>query len=177
MDSKQEEQDGNKEIHWSKWTAVGTMTMAICALITSLWQGFTLQQHNKLSVRPYLEFETNFRRHESDQIDFGIWLNNNGLGPADVTKVVFYIDGKEFNRSEQVWTELGITSAPDCLGSGHVQRFYKIDDKQMIISTTTPQCRLSEDDYKKLERSLRIELTYTSLYGENFKTAWGLKAQ
>ncbi len=27
----------------------------------------------------------------------------------------------------------------------------KIDDKQMIISTTTPQCRLSEDDYKKLE--------------------------
>lgn len=29
----------HNNIHWDKWTAVGTMVVAVCALVSSLWQG------------------------------------------------------------------------------------------------------------------------------------------
>lgn len=177
METQNEEYGNKKDIHWSKWTAIGTMAMAICALGTSLWQGYTLQQHNKLSVRPYLEFETNFQRYEQGKISFEILLNNNGLGPADVTEAAFYVDGKLLSSSHQVWTSLGVAVNPDCLGAGNVARFYKVEDRQMVISTVTPECRLSQAEYEKLMKSLRIELTYRSLYGEIFQTAWGIKGQ
>jgi hypothetical protein len=177
MDNQNEENGNKRDIHWSKWTAIGTMTMAICALGTSLWQGYTLQQHNKLSVRPYLEFEANFQRYDQGKISFEIQLNNNGLGPADVTDAVFFVDGKLLNSSHQVWTSVGVNVNLDCLGAGNIARFYKVDDKQMVISTLTPECRLSQTEYDKLINSLRIELTYQSLYGEIFQTAWGLKTQ
>ena len=45
----EEEKISSSKIHWEKWTAVGTVIMALCALVTSVWQGYTLQQHNKLS--------------------------------------------------------------------------------------------------------------------------------
>lgn len=177
MDDQQQEDGKNRDIHWSKWTAIGTMAMAICALGTSLWQGYTLQQHNKLSMRPYLEFEANLQRYEQGKISFEIRLNNNGLGPADVTQAVFYVNDKVLSSSHQVWPAIGVSANPNCLGAGNVARFYKVDDKQMVISTTTPECRLSQEEYDKLMNSLRIELTYRSLYGEVFQTAWNLKGQ
>lgn len=174
MSTPMPDDEESNDIHWSKWTAIGTTLIAICALGTSFWQGYTLQQHNKLSVRPYLEFEANFQRNADGLINFDLYVNNNGLGPAQVTQVKFYADGKILNSAHQIWPALQIFKQDECLGAGNVGRFYKIADRQMVIKTTAKACRLNQQEYEKLMASLRLELTYQSLYGESFQAGWGL---
>ena len=166
------DQSEKRSIHWEKWTAVGTVVMAVCALITSLWQGYTLQQHNKLSLRPYLEFEANFQRMPDKRISFELLVNNNGIGPAEVTQMNIWLGGEQISSTHRIWPTLKVAAPPDCLGAGNVARFYKVDDQQMVIRADE-KCLLTDAEYQKLQQQLRIELTYQSLYGDSYQVSWG----
>ncbi len=168
----QTDQAEKRSIHWEKWTAVGTVVMAVCALLTSLWQGYTLQQHNKLSLRPYLEFEANFQRMPDKRISFELLVNKNGIGPAKVTQMKIWLGGEELSSTHHIWPTLKVAAPTDCLGAGNVARFYKVDDQQMVIRADD-KCLLTDAEYEKLQQQLWIELTYQSLYGDSYKVTWG----
>lgn len=162
----------HNKIHWEKWTAVATVVMAICALVTSLWQGYTMQQHNKLSLRPYLEFELNTDQVDAEHTGVSLFLNNNGLGPAEVTSLQIRLRDKELTNTDQIWLALGVDVNKGCFGSGHVQRFYKVDDRQMVMRATDGACVLTKKQLNELLDNIAITLEYRSLYGETFKTTW-----
>ncbi len=168
----EEEKISSSKIHWEKWTAVGTVIMALCALVTSVWQGYTLQQHNKLSLRPYLEFEANIDRRPDGKIAFGLFINNNGLGPAEVTDVVYQVAQQQPASTFEIWQALGVNTAANCFGSGNVARFYKVGDRQMVIRATDRECALTEAEYDLMKKSFRIKIRYKSLYGEEFTARW-----
>jgi len=159
-------------VNWDKWGALATIFIALCALGSSFWQGYTLQQHNKLSIRPFLEFEANIQPDPSGKYGFELMLNNNGLGPADIVSTEFQVNGKKLVSAHDIWPTLEISLPPHCLGAGNVTRFYKVSDRQMVIRATAEECLLTAADYHRLLKSLKIKLTYQSLYGEAFFTEW-----
>lgn len=161
-----------RKIHWEKWTAISTVLMALCALATSVWQGYSFQQHNKLSLRPYLEFEANTDPTADGHIAFVMYINNNGLGPAEVTAVQIGIAGQQYHSAHDIWPALGLDMAQKCFGAGNVKRFYKVGDRQMVIRAADGICTLTDDQLKHLLTSLQIELRYKSLYGEEFVATW-----
>ncbi len=165
----------NSNIRWEKWTALGTVIMAICALLTSLWQGYTLKQHNMLSLRPYLEFEANSQKVPENGVVFELLVNNNGVGPAEVTQMNIWLGDQKLTSTHQIWPQLKVSAPLYCLGAGNVARFYKVDDQQMVIRAPK-SCMLSENEYQHLMKNLRIELTYQSLYGEIYHASWGVRA-
>lgn len=164
---------GSRRISWEKWTAISTILMALCALGTSFWQGYTLKQHNKLSVRPMLQFEANFQRNSDNKIFYEVLVNNNGLGPAEVIEAKFILNGHIYDTAHQLWPALGFELDPNCLGAGNVKRFYKVADQQMVIRTLDKSCLLSDEQYQKLDQQLQIRLVYRSLYEEEFTVSWG----
>lgn len=163
-----------KTIRWEKWTALGTIVMALCALLSSLWQGYSLQQHNKLSLRPYLQLEVNADRlYDSDLYVVSIYVNNNGLGPADVTSATFVLDDQILANTAAIWTAMGLDSDLNCqFGFGNLQRFYKVGDRQLVLSATSEGCQLTKTQLEFLRRKLKIKLSYRSLYGEEFIALW-----
>lgn len=162
----------HSKIHWEKWTAVATVVMAICALVTSLWQGYTMQQHNKLSLRPYLEFEVNTDPVDAEHTELLVYVNNNGVGPAEVTSLQIRLHDKVLTNAHQIWPALGVDVNKGCFGAGNVQRFYKVDDKQMVIRAADGACVLTRKQLNELLDNIAITLEYRSLYGETFKTTW-----
>lgn len=161
----------HNKIHWEKWTAVATVVMAVCALVTSLWQGYTMQQHNKLSLRPYLEFEVNTDPVDVERTRLEVYVNNNGLGPAEVTSMDIRLQDKVLTSAHQIWPAMGTDIKKGCFGAGNVQRFYKVDDKQMVIRADDT-CALTKAQLDTLLNSLSITLEYRSLYGETFTATW-----
>jgi hypothetical protein len=173
MDDQQStDKQGSTPINWDKWVALATIFIALCALGSSFWQGYTLQQHNKLSIRPFLEFEANIQPDTSGKYGFELMLNNNGLGPADILSTEFLVNGKQLKSAHDIWSTLQISLPLHCLGAGNVTRFYKVNDRQMVIRAMADECLLSAEDYRRLLKSLKIKLTYQSLYGEVFHTEW-----
>ncbi len=160
------------KIHWEKWTAVATVVMAVCALVTSLWQGYTMQQHNKLSLRPYLEFEVNTDPVDAEHTRLLMYVNNNGLGPAEVTSLKIRLNDTVLTNAHQVWPALGVDLSKGCFGAGNVGRFYKVDDKQMVIRAADDPCVLNKTQLNALLNNISIKLEYRSLYGETFTATW-----
>ena len=83
-----------KAVNWEKITALCSMLVALCALLISIWQGYSMQQHNQLSLRPYLETELNTKLDGR----WELFINNNGLGPAHVNNVQYFVDGKSYEN-------------------------------------------------------------------------------
>lgn len=161
----------HNNIHWDKWTAVGIIVVAVCALVSSLWQGYTMQQHNKLSLRPYLELEVNIDPADAKHSRLSAYVNNNGLGPAEVTSMQIRLQDQVLTNTKQIWPAMGLDIDKGCFGSGDVQRFYKVGDKQMVIRATDA-CVLTKTQLDALLNNLSITLEYRSLYGETFTATW-----
>ena len=65
--------------------AISSGVVALCALGTSIWQGYISRHHNLLSVRPHLEIVVSLSRDEGLRFR----LVNGGLGPALLDSVSF----------------------------------------------------------------------------------------
>lgn len=59
--------------------------IAISALYLTIYQTIKIQEHYRLSVKPFLSFKTHFNRDSINKVPRflpGICVKNNGLGPA-----------------------------------------------------------------------------------------------
>lgn len=154
-------------IKWEKYTALCSMLVAACALIISIWQGYSMQQHNKLSLRPYLETEFNYAKDGSLEL----YINNNGMGPAQVTSVSYSVDGVKQPNSAAFLLALG--EDPNCYTQGNIERFYKVSDQQVVFKSLQESCfKTIEGLYAMLNR-VNIVLEYQSLYGESYQLIFG----
>jgi len=72
-------------------TAICSVIIALVALFISIWHAHTTRQHNRLSVRPCLNFHKVVTREPPKA---AIFLTNNGVGPAFIKEFRVYIDGK-----------------------------------------------------------------------------------
>jgi hypothetical protein len=152
-----------KNINWERYTALCSMLVAACALMISIWQSYGMQQHNKLSLRPYLETEFNY----AEGGKFELYIHNNGMGPAQVTAVKYKVDGIEQANSSAFLQALG--EDPNCYAQGNIGRFYKVADQQLVLQSLQPQCFKTIDAVYAMLNRIQIELEYLSLYDESYQ--------
>lgn len=153
-----------REVNWEKYTALSSMLVAACALVISIWQSYSIQQHNKLSLRPYLEMAFEYDRREGR---WGLYIYNQGMGPAQVTAVQYKVDGKSYPDIVAFLIALG--EAPDCYTRGNIGRFYKVEDRQVVLRTQNESCFKQEQAFNVMFNRVQIVLDYQSLYGETYQ--------
>lgn len=147
---------------WASINAIRTRTMvvSICALAATMWQGYAIQKHNRLMVQPVLDTELNV------QLD-GSWIllvQNSGLGPARVTSVDLRVDGKPMPDLGAAARALGLDSS--CIGTGSLVHFYRVSQRQMVMSSVGANCQRTPQQVEALMQRLSVTLQYESLYGD-----------
>jgi len=64
--------------------------IAFCALLTSTWQGCETREFYRLSTKPIIVYEWKIREGQKS----GLYIQNNGFGPAILRDIEFNYDGK-----------------------------------------------------------------------------------
>jgi hypothetical protein len=151
-----------------KVLSISAIIIALASIFISVWEGFEIRKHNRLSVRPKLEISYNVA-----QDNFGYVLTNNGLGPAIIMEKKLFIDNTEIKSSgfsgyDEFFEVLnlkdrlimhgatgsGITIRPSKNENIFVFKFVENEDKEKLIS--------------QIYNRVRIEISYKSMYDESF---------
>lgn len=154
--------------------AISSVSIALCALGISLWQGYLTRKHNKLTVNPYGVIQIDISA-QSEQV--GVHIRNQGVGPMILTSIkIRREDGCiDFADMSNVQESLGLQGEGFVfrICSGHVSVLPNEDI--WIISTTK---HLSNKDLiSRLKTALNdslIEITYESVYGEKYNSGLGV---
>ncbi len=159
-------------------TAIATLVIALLAFGVTIWQTAVGRKHNRLSVRPKLDW-TVHRTLDPERISLEIWLLNKGIGPALITDATFLVDGETFSPNiygdapveimnalgladRRVWaSQHGMPGSESVLSAG----------ERMLIATfqfidRDPHVRLYE--IAQLERA-DMKILYQDLYGCRFE--------
>jgi hypothetical protein len=157
----------NKLSFSDKIILVSTSSIAIFALITSVWQGVEARNHNRLSVKPILTIDRNYNRDittsvsgEKDTIPmFQFIIKNSGIGPAIVRTFDVYLDDKliDAKKDKSPWTKLD-----NELNISQNSWFRKGD----VFITSQNQSIIKCNENKELLKRLHIVINYASIYGE-----------
>ena len=86
---------------WTQLTTIGTIALALVALAVAIWQGVEQRRHNRLTVRPHLNFYMDF---SSSSETWGITVSNNGGGPAFIDEFAILAHNRKILESDGGWT-------------------------------------------------------------------------
>lgn len=91
--------------HWDTITAGCSVVIAACALIATLLQADWTREHNRLSVRPFLNI---YHQGERDGREVGWIVENTGLGPAIIASSEIWLNGTRIGKgiSYSAWEEV-----------------------------------------------------------------------
>ncbi len=148
--------------------SLASTVIALSAFGLSIYQVSSLKKHNRLSVKPRLEF--NYHSDQGQKVM--LHLTNGGLGPAILKSINVELNGHLTEIDEKFWNSLveefneGIEkwcyylSGTDILRVGEERELLRIEPKK-------PQLTLSCELERKID-GLRFIVTYESLYGETY---------
>lgn len=77
--------------------------IAFCAICISIWQGNMARQHNRLSLAPYITSAPEINQTENKS---GVYVYNDGTGPAFIKKAFLIANGKTFDLTKNSWSEI-----------------------------------------------------------------------
>ena len=137
----------------------------------SVWQGFENRQNNRLSVRPLLVVKI----HQAAP-KVGLWLENNGLGPAELRELSVYKKGRLIAAGPEAFAHL--RELLD-LGDLTVAYISRLDPGIWLTpGETLALFRFPEVHHtpERIERfkvafdGLMVGVGYRSIYGEEFSS-------
>lgn len=134
--------------------------IATIALMISVWQGCEQRKHNRLSVRPLLNF---------DMISYNttrsIKLSNNGLGPAVIKSFRLTLDGKQIDAEDgNPWAS--VIQARSLQGK-YSAMYYFADGSIIKPEETYSLFTWTPEDTARLDITINIQ--YNSLYEEEYR--------
>jgi hypothetical protein len=150
--------------------AICATVIAVLSLAVSVSEARAARQHDRISVRPFLELRVGLRQGRTA----GLQLINAGLGPAAITRTVLTLDGESLGE----FSEASVNVLRDKLSI----RPHAVTFRKTILATDYDQFLLSVEPFDRTEHAefadlvkhrLGMEIHYESLYGrENYKTEW-----
>ncbi len=143
-----------------KLSHYGVLIIALTAVVVSVWQGQLSQrqleialEHNKLTVRPYLEIDRSI--NSSDQL-LEINLTNQGFGPAVIESLTLTYQDAEY----QGWNAV-LSAANE---NGNIRQIHNYDVGSVVApGTETTMLRLKSDQRRK---GIGVKIKYRSIYKE-----------
>jgi hypothetical protein len=151
------------EVNADTITAICATSIAVASLAVSVAQTRSIQQHNRRSVRPFLQFE--YQRRTDGET--GLRLQNVGIGPAAVTVATFTLDGVEVGP----WEESVVNQLRRSLQERPRARTLR---SGVVIPAGYNEFLLYLDKYDRsrdewfwdlIRRRLLLEIRYESIYG------------
>ena len=147
-----------------------TVVIAVLAFTLSMWQFLALRNHNRLSVKPLLTYETLSVRTDRG---FGIYLLNNGVGPAIVKQFKIFVNGDEIvAEPNEIWLE---AAKHLNINFTFVQLNSICIDTPVAIGTRYPLLTVDEDIDEEMEKvfkdalpKINIEVQYESVYRQKY---------
>ncbi len=142
--------------------SIAVLIVALAAVVVAVWQANLTRQHNRLTVKPFLDVDI------SVQEAAFLKIKNKGEGAALVTSFELKWDNKKFND----WVEL--FQAADGLNTVGLSRTFKEGDvigahEELVL------CQLPTGASKRI--GIIIVINYESIYGEPYtfrkKFSWG----
>lgn len=169
-------------------TAIASVSIALLALIVSLWSMVLQRAHNRRSVTPHIDILYG-------RTDFGIFalhMINNGIGPARITEFTVLVDDKpvSYMLHQNIWESAGLGmdfSLPDTANVPVIGQLVAKDsslllldygpefDLQATVMDVSQLPTLTQKFENALAR-LSITVGYESLYGDPFIATWKLHA-
>ena len=164
----------------SNVTSIVAVVISISAFIVSCMQLDIAndqlerqRQHDRLSVKPNIKV---YATAENVQNHFGVYITNEGLGPAVLKDVVIFDPVENHSlMSPNTWPvifrKMGLESG--CFKKGHPRKDYVIRAaaEYPIVaasSSMSPDCIRTVAEFL-VKNKLRISVTYESMYGEQFR--------
>ena len=86
-----------REAGLKTWAPYFALAVSLVVVGISIWQGFETRQHNRKMVMPQI---ITFTTNDPFNTDWGIFLQNEGLGPAFIDFHKVTLDGKEMTGFE-----------------------------------------------------------------------------
>ena len=151
------------------WAPYFALAVSLVAVFISIWQGFKTQQHNRKVVMPQV---VTYTTNDPFNTDWGIFLQNEGLGPAFIDFHKVTLDGKEmtgFEIIDQLIEEGFIGSRDDA-----VTRYYdeglilKAGSKTPVLIFVGPKLnpQKTPDFQQMINERVNVEYVWCSIYEE-----------
>ncbi|GMN10282.1 hypothetical protein MTsPCn9_13030 [Croceitalea sp. MTPC9] len=165
-----------KKISTDRILGISAMLISLLTLIIFIYQTNIMKEQSKLSVKPRLDFTTNFDQKDSTIIIREV-IENKGLGPAIIDSIYFkYKDGAYpvdietlIKKEIPKLLEFGYLSQHATLSKGTT---ISPNEERFIFTYHIPMSQL-ENLYSYLGMSdeddnpFPIEVIYTSIYEDN----------
>lgn len=133
--------------------------IAMTALMISVWQGCEQRRHNRLSVRPLLDFQT--VGHNNTQ---SIQLANNGLGPAIVQGFYIDVDGQRLDGNQvNPWKQV----IANRFLQGKYSEMYYFSSSSIIKPEQTYHL-FTWMPGDTIQLGITVTIEYTSIYNEKY---------
>ncbi|MGD8779550.1 MAG: hypothetical protein PVH88_11390 [Ignavibacteria bacterium] len=149
--------------------SISAVFISLCAFGVAIWQGFITRTHNKLSVRPLLNFSTRFTEDE-----FVLKLENQGIGPAIISTFdIKFSSSKIGNNPHEIAVklceELDIIHLGCSINFPSKNHVLSAGDEYEIFKTSgfNNDNNVKERIYNDM-LLLEIKIEYMSMYNEKF---------
>ncbi|WP_406734394.1 hypothetical protein RJD39_21530 [Vibrio scophthalmi] len=149
-----------------------SLAIALIAVFVTVWQGIETREYNKNSLKPYLTAAPMLTGIEGKN---GIYVTNDGVGPAFIKGAILTVNGKRFDLSRNSWP-----SVYEYLGLEklcHSESWFKngsalkAGEKMTLLAPTaatiSPRCPV---EFVKLlsANQLELKIEYASVYDDSF---------
>lgn len=157
-------------------TEMASVIIALCALGFTVWQGFRQRKHDRLSVKPHIDFYEKFS-HTDDNLIYTLFVQNNGLGPAIIRSHRVYKRSGTNNENveienfeEELRNHLGYEISSIHTLDLHDDGGISANARHMLLAIHVKS--LEHDGRARLKQRIYlgyvIEIEYESMYGETF---------
>lgn len=143
-------------------TAIASVAVAVLAMVATAWQAAIAREHNRKSTMPILGF------HGDHRDGSHIYMRNDGVGPAIIKEVRYFVDSTPCSDIDEFDTKLSVPthlneyirakiSLPITIGVGH-----------SVLLLTLKGKATDEQLVNSLVARVDFQILYESVYGEHF---------
>ena len=148
------------------WEFNATILIACCALGLTIWQGYQIRVHNRLSVKPLL---IDFLEQSPNHITYR--LNNKGLGPANIISYQIFADENLLDGLFAFQKDLNNLLAPIYpyeLYSSHQTLGSIMDTKDSSLIMDIRAGFISPSYQEIIKKRYTLVVNYESIYGDKY---------
>ena len=150
--------------------------IAVLALAFSIGQGIATRRHNRLSLRPHLFFDTIMIEGQEG----GLRLTNGGIGPAIADTFHVWLDnkdpGSQYDPADRGWSKImDILKLPFGFNAFFLEANQIVQPGETLFVFSIIEGNRNPANDIALNQAvnrLAIEITYKSMYGEQFDVKW-----
>ncbi len=139
-----------------KLSHYGIVVIAVAAVVVSVWQVKILQDHNKLSVKPLMDFLI----ITSEDSILSVSISNRGIGPAIIQDISYVYEDSIHREWYTVLTAAGVferTTRQINYGKNTVLS----PDNEFVI------LEIQKEDYEPIGISMKV--IYQSIYEDEYE--------